>query len=49
MMLREGNTHGGVPFTLVLDGNGARVTSAVGQVDPERLAALLAELTSKNR
>ncbi|WP_414449752.1 TlpA family protein disulfide reductase [Burkholderia sp. 22PA0099] len=47
MLLREGDTHGGVPFTVVLDGNGEKVASALGQVDPQRMTALLDKLTSK--
>ncbi len=41
-MLREGDTRGAVPFTVVYDGNGRKVGSITGLADPSRLEALLA-------
>jgi thiol-disulfide isomerase/thioredoxin len=41
-MLREGDTRGAVPFTVVYDGNGRKVGSITGLASPERLEALLA-------
>lgn len=46
MMLREGDTRGVVPFTLVLDAEGNKIASTTGQVDRDRLDALLAQLTT---
>jgi thiol-disulfide isomerase/thioredoxin len=41
MMLREGDTRGAVPFTVVYDGNGHKVGTITGLADPHRLEALL--------
>ncbi|CAM2152016.1 cytochrome c biogenesis protein CcmG, thiol:disulfide interchange protein DsbE [Pararobbsia alpina] len=47
LMLREGDTRGVVPYTLVIDGQGTKIASTAGQVDKDRLDALLAQLTSQ--
>ena len=41
-MLREGDTRGAVPFTVVYDGNGRKVGTITGLADPSKLEALLA-------
>ncbi|WP_241019082.1 hypothetical protein [Paraburkholderia sp. Tr-20389] len=41
-MLREGDTRGAVPFTVVYDGNGRKVGSITGLASPSQLEALLA-------
>jgi thiol-disulfide isomerase/thioredoxin len=46
MMLREGDTRGAVPFTVVYDANGRQVGSITGLASPERLEALLAAAAS---
>ena len=43
MMLREGDTRGAVPYTVVYDGNGRKVGSITGLASSERLEALLAD------
>jgi thiol-disulfide isomerase/thioredoxin len=42
IMLREGDTRGAVPFTVVYDGNGRKVGTITGLASPEKLEALLA-------
>ena len=48
MMLREGDTHGGVPFTVVYDGDGRKVGTIAGLASPDRLEALLEAAIAAN-
>ena len=43
IMLREGDTRGAVPFTVVYDGNGRKVGAITGLASPDKLEALLAK------